>query len=139
MMTDKRTRPPMLYGWTFRLVTQCGNLYVTVNHLEGTLFEVFARLGKSGGCSASHNEALTRAISLGLRCGVSVDEYVKNMKGIQCPSPTMWPEENQILSCADAIGKALVKARSLLEAEKNGEYRGKEHEPLNGVGVGIAC
>lgn len=114
MVTSKRVRPDVLFGWTFRLGTECGNLYVTINHCDGVLFEVFARLGKSGGCSASHNEALTRAISLGLRCGVAIEEYIRHLRGIQCPSPTMWPEEKQVLSCADAIGRALERARLML-------------------------
>jgi len=107
----KRERPKELQSKTTRQKTGCGNLYVTVCYDEqGRPFEVFATLGRAGGCAASQNEALTRAITLGLRCGVAPEEYVKELVDIRCPSPIMFPEEERILSCADAIAKVLSEA-----------------------------
>ena len=103
----KGERPKVLNGKTVKIKTGCGNLYVTVNLNSSQPVEVFARLGKAGGCSNSQNEALTRAISLGLKSGVPVEEYVNELKGLQCPNPNMFPKEDRILSCPDAIAKVL--------------------------------
>lgn len=109
------TRPDILWGITIRVDTQCGHLYVTINFFDHSLFEVFARLGHSGGCSASHLEGLTRAISVGLRCGVNPRDYIKTLVGTRCPSPTIYPEEKQTFSCSDAVGRMLLKAQRLLD------------------------
>lgn len=99
----KKSRPKNLLGSTVRVETGCGNLYITVNHEDGKgIFEVFATLGKAGGCATVQNEALTRSITLGLRFGIPVSEFVRQLKGIRCPSPNL-----ETLSCADAIAKAL--------------------------------
>ncbi|GAI99966.1 unnamed protein product, partial [marine sediment metagenome] len=98
---SKRERPVELSGVSVRKVTGCGNLYVTVTHMEGEEepFEVFAVLGKAGGCSMAQAEGLCRAISVGLRYGIPVEEFVKQLEGIRCPSPYMWPKEERVLSC----------------------------------------
>ena len=103
----KKVRPEILNGKTVRMKTGCGNLYVTVNLNGGKPVEVFARLGKAGGCSNCQNEALARAVSLGLKYGVPVKGYVNELKGLQCPNPNMFPKEDRILSCPDAIAKVL--------------------------------
>lgn len=116
-MISKVERPKVTSGLSIKKVTGCGNLYVTVNddgNGSGPL-EVLARLGKSGGCTHCQNEGLTRAITLGLKYGVPVEEFVKELEGIQCPSPNMWPEEERTLSCPDAVACAL---REYLENRK---------------------
>jgi ribonucleoside-diphosphate reductase alpha chain len=45
-------------------------------------------------------------ISLALRAGINQDEIIYQLKGIRCPSPTL-AEGGAVLSCADAIAKAL--------------------------------
>lgn len=103
----KQERPKVVEGQTPRRTTGCGHLYVTVNTHNGTPLEVFAHLGKNGGCARAQNEALTRAITLGLRYGVPVAEFVEELKDIRCSSPNLWPEEERALSCADAIARVL--------------------------------
>jgi len=103
-----RPRPEVTFGRTYKVKTSCGNLYVTINEDEYGLFEVFARLGKTGGCLASYTEAIGRLISLALRTGVDPNEVVEQLVGIRCPLPILIGK-HRVLSCADAIGQAIKK------------------------------
>jgi ribonucleoside-diphosphate reductase alpha chain len=107
-------RPKVLDGKTHRVTTGCGKLYVSVNMDDGKVFEVFAKLGKAGGCSACNTEALTRTISIGIRAGVDIGEYYHTLLGISCNSPAL-DEGVRILSCPDAIAQVI---KSYLPEEK---------------------
>ncbi|HTZ17209.1 MAG TPA: TSCPD domain-containing protein, partial [Dissulfurispiraceae bacterium] len=102
-----KKRPSMIRGGTRLMKTGCGKLYVTINEDEnGRPFEVFTNMGKAGGCASSQAEAIGRLISLSLRSDIETDEIVKQLKGISCHQPS-WYEEGRVLSCSDAIAKAL--------------------------------
>ena len=105
---EKKSRPKSVVGETLRLQTGCGKMYVTVNKDNGEVIEVFTHLGKAGSCVKAQLEALTRTITLGLKYGVPVEEYIKELEGIKCPYPT-WEDGEQILSCADAISKVIKR------------------------------
>ena len=102
-----RQRPRVTHGVTLLMHTGCGKMYVTINEDEQGACELFTQLGKSGGCTASQAEAVSRLISLALRSGIGQEQIVNQLKGIRCPAPTL-TEGGAILSCADAISKALL-------------------------------
>jgi len=108
MAPEKLKRPKVTQGSTVRTETGCGHLYITIGKDNGNIIEVFAVLGKSGGCAKAQGEAITRSLSLGLKYGIPIEEYIKEFENIRCPSP-VWEDGEQILSCADAIAKVLKK------------------------------
>lgn len=107
------SRSPVLRGETREKVTGCGSLYVTVNEDDYGPREVFANMGKAGGCASASTEAIGRLISLAFRYGVPPDKIVKQLRGIRCHVPLGFGA-NQILSCPDAIGKALADKYHLM-------------------------
>jgi len=103
-----RKRAKRTTGFTERVNTGCGALYVTVNSDEQGVFEVFSALGKAGGCASAQLEAICRLISLALRSGVDAQMVVKQLRGIRCPS-IAWEAGKSVLSCADAIASVLER------------------------------
>ena len=115
-----RPRPAVVRGVTRKMEVGCGNLYVTMNEDEQGLFEVFARLGKAGGCADAQLEAVGRLISLCLRSGVKPREIIKQLKGIRCPNPLL-TRGGTILSCPDAVAKAIedhIKGKEKFETPR---------------------
>src|SRR5512134_1540238 len=102
-----RPRPDTLIGVTKEIKTSCGKLYVTINRDEKGIFEVFNQMGKAGGCAASQSEAIGRLASLALRSGVQPENIIKQLKGISCHLPSWGGNGGKILSCADAVSKAI--------------------------------
>jgi ribonucleoside-diphosphate reductase alpha chain len=124
-----RARQDVTHGSTRKIRTGCGNLYVTVNEdNEGRPFEIFNQIGKAGGCAASQSEAIGRLVSLALRSGIEPEIVIRQLKGISCHTP-VWHREGKILSCSDAIGKAVEWH---LQAKQGREGNGEtETQPLS--------
>jgi len=111
-----RSRPEVLPGRTYKLKTGCGNIFVTITRGEDDRpQEVFAKHGKAGVCSQALCETIGRLGSLSLRSDVAPSEIHKQLAGVTCDRPHGFGP-NKVLSCADAIAKALR-----LELEPEGQ------------------
>ena len=99
-------RPAVLSGFTEKITTGYGNLYVTVNVKDGRPFEVFATIGKSGYTTMADSEAICRLISLSLRASVPVAEIVRQLRGIG-GSSQVYSDGSRIFSIPDAIAQVL--------------------------------
>jgi ribonucleoside-diphosphate reductase alpha chain len=118
-----RDRPRITFGFTERVRTGEGNLYVTINEDENGICEVFSTIGKAGGNAAAQTEAISRLISLALRSGIEPREIVKQLKGIGGPLPVWDGNGGKILSTPDAIGKVLERYVEQREREGIRLYR----------------
>ena len=107
-LPDIKDRPDTLEGFTTKVVTGMGNLYVTVTEFEGRPFEVFATIGKSGRSTTAKTEAIGRLSSLALRSGIDVEKIVDQLKGI-CGEHPVFQKDGLVLSIPDAISRVLEK------------------------------
>ncbi len=101
-------RPSVLQGFTEKIRTGYGNLYVTVNTRDGRPFEVFAQIGKSGYTTAADTEAICRLISLALRSGIGVGQVVRQLRGIG-GSSQVYAEGGKVSSIPDAVAQVLER------------------------------
>ena len=121
-----RERPLALKGWTYRMQTGCGPLYVTINENESGLFELFTTMGKAGGCAASQSEAIGRLVSLAWRSGIQTKQVIKQLSDISCHSHSGFGE-NRVRSCADAVAKAI---QLHLSSDDRGDKEDVEKAPI---------
>jgi ribonucleoside-diphosphate reductase alpha chain len=105
----KRQRPAALRGYTMKMMSPLGDLYVTLNEdVNGRPFEVFCTLGKAGGAANADAEAIGRLMSLALRSGISISQVKDQLRGISCDRAVgLGP--NKVLSVPDAIGQAIER------------------------------
>jgi ribonucleoside-diphosphate reductase alpha chain len=103
-MIDIQERPETLEGFTTKMMTGMGNLYVTVTEYNGKPFEIFATIGKSGRSTTAKTEAIGRLVSLALRSGVEVEKIVKQLEGIGGEYP-VFQKDGLVLSIPDAISR----------------------------------
>lgn len=101
-----KERPEVMYGFTQKVVTGLGELYLTVNEIDGKPFEVFATIGKSGRSITAKTEAIGRLVSLALRSGVYVRDIVRQLKGIGGEHP-IFQKKGLLLSIPDAVAWVL--------------------------------
>ena len=112
-----RKRPDVVEGFTQKVQTGLGAMYLTVNELDGKPFEVFATIGKSGRSITAKAEAIGRLVSLALRSGIEVRDIVAQIKGIGGEHP-VFRGKGLLLSIPDAI--AWVLERRYLKDERLG-------------------
>jgi ribonucleoside-diphosphate reductase alpha chain len=120
-----RDRPDLIYGFTQKVHTGHGIMYVTVNEMDGKPFEVFATIGKSGRSTMAKAEAIGRLVSLALRSGIQVRKIVQQIKGIGGEIQVFQPgKEGQVQSIPDGIAWVLesryLKSSASLHDDANG-------------------
>ncbi|MDD4951320.1 MAG: vitamin B12-dependent ribonucleotide reductase [Desulfovibrionaceae bacterium] len=117
-----RQRPDLVYGFTQKVDTGLGALYLTINEVEGKPFEVFATIGKSGRSITAKAEAIGRLVSLALRSGVGVREVVSQLKGIGGEHPR-FQKKHLLQSIPDAVAWVLesryLKGENLAAGENS--------------------
>jgi len=109
-----RDRAESMLGVTKRMKIGCGNLYITVNYDDLGICEVFTSTGKAGGCP-SQSEATARLASVALRAGLDIDEVVRQLRGIRCPS-TIRQQGMKCTSCPDAIARVIKEVDDNLKS-----------------------
>jgi hypothetical protein len=102
----------------------------TVNKDEEGICEVFANLGKAGGCP-SQSEATCRAVSAALRSGVDPKVMIDQLSGIRCQSTAVARKSNKevdVCSCPDAIAQALEEALGFVNIDHGSSFKRKCEE-----------
>ncbi len=122
-------RPETLEGFTTKIKTGLGYLYVTVTEMNNHPFEVFATIGKSGRSTTAKTEAIGRLVSLAFRSGVKVDKVVGQLTGIGGEHP-VFQEGGLVLSIPDAIARVLqnryLGKNSTQKSKSGGSLLGEE-------------
>ncbi len=107
-----KERPGLVvFGKTIKEQTPWGSIYVTLNFDGTEPFEVFATIGKSGSELKAMTEALSRAISIGLRSGGKLEDFIATLKGLSGKEYWLFEfdDEHVARSIPDAIAVLLEK------------------------------
>ncbi|MDK2959459.1 MAG: ribonucleoside-diphosphate reductase alpha chain [Synergistaceae bacterium] len=124
-----KERPGLVvFGKTIKEQTPWGSIYVTLNFDGTEPFEVFATIGKSGSELKAMTEALSRAISIGLRSGGKLEDFIATLKGLSGKEYWLFEFDDKHVarSIPDAIAVLLEK------------LIGKDGD-VHGAGGGVAC
>ncbi len=106
-----------LHGYTYRIKTGYGNLYVTINELVGKPFEVFCQIGRSGASELAKAEAVGKLVSLALRSGIQLEYIIEQIDDIMGSQPII-TKKGYIKSIPDAMAKVL---REYMEKKQHKE------------------
>lgn len=101
----KAQRPKSVQSSTYHDRCGCGDIFTTCSdNLDNKLFEVFATLGKAGGCGQANKTSIGKLISVALRSGTDPNDLIKAIDGVSChkANPVIG-----IPSCIDAVAKAI--------------------------------
>lgn len=114
-------RPSRLYGYTEKVPTGCGAMYVTINFVGNKPYETFVTTAGNGGCAA-HTAETGRLVSLMLQKEVPTDDIIKQLRAPICPS-FIRQAERQIdvkgKSCPDVIGRLLNEISAVKQEVMN--------------------
>lgn len=136
----KKERPDVLPGFTQKIKTGLGTLYLTVTEMDGKPFEVFAVIGKSGRSTTAKTEAIGRLVSLALRYDIPVEDIVDQLKGIGGEYP-IFNKTGLVLSIPDAIAKVLEERYLSVRSNSPQETDQKTQRPNSSLtaGIGSIC
>lgn len=128
-----RPRPQVVRGFTYRIKTGYGTLFITINNDEDNKpFEVFATIGKTGGFFSAKSESICRLVSLILRSNIEPQIIIEQLKGIRGPMPS-WSNGKMVLSIPDAIAQILEEHITKSQQTLN-LFNDKREEDSVGVG-----
>ena len=117
-MPIEKQRPRELRSVTISQVTDHGTMYITIGYkLKGYPFEVFIAMGNAGDHERAWIEALSRAITTGIRHGVPASVYIDQLRGITC-QPVPDGRGNLVRSPADGLARVLAEFCETTRAEK---------------------
>jgi len=109
-------RPETLEGKTYQIRTGYGDMLVTINSYREKPFEVICQLGKSGASEMAKAEAISRLVSILLRCSVDIGTIINQLEGIVGGSPAIG-KLGTIYSIPDALAKIMkIHTNNLTEA-----------------------
>ena len=119
-----KARPGLIvFGKTIKDTTPWGSIYVTLNFDGTEPFEIFINVGKSGSEMKAMTEALSRVISIGLRSGCSLEDFIDTLKGLSGKEYWMLDADDERVarSVPDAIALLLEKLidREAVTARRN--------------------
>ncbi len=135
MTTSVKERPgPVIFGKTIKEHTPWGSIYVTLNFDADGPFEVFITVGKSGSELTAMMEALSRIISIGLRSGCRLEDFIDTLKGLSGKEVWMfdYDEQKVVRSLPDAAALLLEK---LLGRQMTENAAGAAHTTALGPAV----
>ena len=107
-----KARPGLIVaGKTIKDTTPWGSIYLTLNLDGKDPFEIFINIGKSGSELKAMTEALSRVISIGLRSGCSIEDFIDTLKGLSGKEYWMLDcdDNYQVRSIPDAVALLLEK------------------------------
>ncbi|MCL2869936.1 adenosylcobalamin-dependent ribonucleoside-diphosphate reductase, partial [Candidatus Saccharibacteria bacterium] len=131
-----RERPDIVFGFTEKVKTSSGTMYITINDDEFGPCEIFSTVGKAGGDISAHMEGIARAVSAGLAHWISPHKFVKTFRNIRDGKPPMFGKGGQIQSCEDAIGIVMEHA---IELRETGQISGEINRHIDSRGEDDAC
>ena len=101
----------IIFGKTIKDTTPWGSLYLTLNFDEKKPFEIFINIGKSGSELKAMTEALSRVISIGLRSGCKLEDFIDTLKGLSGKEYWMLDSDDDHVtrSIPDAVALLLEK------------------------------
>lgn len=107
-----KRRNNILAGLTEKANTPFGSMYLTANYSDQEILECFINLGKSGSEIRSMIEALSRVISIGLRSGTKIEDYITTLEGIAGSETWVYDtadgREVYVRSIPDMVAKMLA-------------------------------
>ncbi|MBR1417660.1 MAG: adenosylcobalamin-dependent ribonucleoside-diphosphate reductase, partial [Synergistaceae bacterium] len=107
-----KARPGLVvFGKTIKESSPWGSISLTLNFDGSDPFEIFINVGKSGSELKAMAEALSRVISIGLRSGCRIEDFIDTLKGLSGKEYWMFSfdEEHVARSIPDAIAILLEK------------------------------
>lgn len=126
----KQRSTRIVFGKTIKDRTPWGSLWVTLNYDSNEPFEVFASLGKSGSELKAMTEAISRVISIGLRSGCRLEDFIGTLRGISGKEYWMFDcdDDEMVRSIPDAVAlllQKLIEQQSSAARGGAGKPRGK--------------